>query len=167
MIGASRSLTPAQSTPRPNPVSALSGLSPLRTLADSTTVDAKHNAYAAGMNKGDTESQNYLDKQMGRGVSQTAKDQMFAGQIRAAGQQEGAMDAASVESADQMFNNNQRFAQKQMMMERLNNNYSQATRTQGSNWQRDFTVGQTRRMNQMEMARQGQSLWLSLMGNIG
>jgi len=167
MIGASQSLTPAKSSYRPNPVSAMAGISPLRTLADPTTVKAKNNAYAAGLNKGDTEAQNYLDQQMGRGVSRSAKDQMLAGQRRAAGASEGAMDAASVESADQMFNSNQRFAQKQMMLDRMNNNYGQATQTQGSNWQRDFTLGETSKNNYMQRRQGGQSLWMSLIGNLG
>ena len=167
MIGASQSLKPSQSAYRPSPVSALSGISPLRTLADKTTVDAKNNAYAAGLNKGDTEAQNYLDQQMGRGVSRTAKDEMFAGQRRAAGAAEGAMDAASVEAADQAFNAQQRFGQKNMGMERMLNNYTQASQVQNSNWQNRFSINQTMANNQMQRAQGSQSLWLSLLGSLG
>jgi len=167
MIGASQTLTPAKSAYRLNPVSELSGLSPLRTLADKTTVSAKNNAYAAGRNKGDTDAQNYLDQQMGRGTSQSSKDEMFASQRRLAGQQEGAMDAASVESADQMFNSNQRFGQKQMQLERMNNENRRRTDIQNTNWQNRFTLDQTRKTNNMEARRGQQSLWLSLLGQLG
>jgi hypothetical protein len=167
MIGASQTLTPAKSSYRPNPVSAMAGISPLRTLSAKTTESAKHNAYASGMEKGNTEAQGYLDQQMGRGTSQSAKDEMFAEQRRAAGQQEGAMDAASVESADQMFNSNQRFGQRQMQLERMNNNYRRQTDLQNSNFQNQFTLDQTRKNNYMDARGKRQSLWLSLLGQLG
>lgn len=167
MIGANQSLTPTQPQFRKSPVSEMSGISPLRKLTDSVTESAAGNAYAGGIRQGATAAADYRNQTAGRGRSLGKQDEMFAQQQQAAGTQEGAMQAAAMRAEDQSFNANQNFAQNQMVQDRLTNNKENATARQQSNWQRRFGIGETKAQNAMKRRAGLQSMWLSLLGNLG
>ena len=132
MIGASPTLKPSSSLGLKHPVSALSGLSKPRTIADSTTESAANNAIAQGYQKGN--ARGFMNQSDRAGFSRSAMDRMKASQAEAAGIAEGASNAAGIRGEDQAFNEQQQAAYEQMVDDRLNHNFGIQTGMNAANF---------------------------------
>jgi len=164
MIGASPTLTPRSALGLKNPVSALSGLSKPRTIADSTTESAANNAIAQGYQKGDARgAMNQSDR---AGFSRGAMDKMRAGQAQAAGIAEGASAAAGIRGEDQAFNENQKANYEQMVDDRLNHNFGIQTGMNAANFGVRMAGQRNRASLAQARARAQMSLRLALLSKL-
>lgn len=148
MIGSQPGLRPVQAAPKKNPFADLSGMSPPRKIADSTTEDAANNANAAGFQQGYSRPGQMAQA----GFSAGAQQGMRAAQQQAAGQAQGAQQAAGIRAEDQQFNQAQDFGWQSMIQGRLNDNFNMQTGLNSANWQKQFAQ-QSNRLG-MQQARQ-------------
>jgi hypothetical protein len=161
MIGSSPNLRAGMTLQQRAPVSALSGLSRPRYVADATTEGAANNALAQGYQKGNARAaMQSMDK---AGFSRGAMDRMKASQQEAAGIAEGASQAAGIRADDQGFNENQRSQWEQMRDQRLNDQYGIQTGMQGANFAKQFAGKQNRWNLRVSQQRASNALRLALL----
>jgi hypothetical protein len=164
MIGASPTLTARSALSLKNPVSALSGLSKPRTIADSTTESASNNVIAQGYQKGNARgAMNSNDR---AGFSRGAMDRMRAGQAEAAGIAEGANAAAGIRGEDQAFNENQQSTYEQMVDDRLNHNFGIQTSMNSANFGLNMSKQRNNAALAQARARARMSLRLALLSKL-
>jgi hypothetical protein len=96
------------------------------------------------------------------GFSRSKMQNMMAGNQEASGFAQGALDAASIQSDDQLFNSNLDFQHQQMVQSRLLANKQDAIARQGLTWQQSFNQRQNRQQRSMNDAQNRQGVWQNM-----
>jgi|694.fasta_scaffold15654_3 hypothetical protein len=137
---------------------------PPRLIADSATESAANNAYASGLQAGQTKARDAAQASAGKGFSSVGSNAMFAAQQGAAGAADGARQAAGIRAEDQQFNAQQKWDNQMLQQQARAFDYGQMTDANDANFGYRFNNQSNRASIRNARQQASQNLRLALIG---